>query len=194
MKYSAYELALTIKNYVLTKLFFPKSRLVRYPIYIRNRRLMDFGEGLTTGYNCRFEVVDTIDNSKRLIFGNNISIGDNVHISASESVTIGDNCLLASKIYISDNSHGDYSNNNCASQPTNPPNDRPLFKKQVRIGNNVWIGENAVILPGVEIGNGCVVGANAFVNKKFGDNYIIAGVPAKAIKRFCEIEEKWVKI
>jgi acetyltransferase-like isoleucine patch superfamily enzyme len=55
--------------------------------------------------------------------------------------------------------------------------------KGIKIGNNCWIGAGAVFLDGAVVGNGCVVGANAVVTKKFPDNSIIIGIPAKLYKR-----------
>jgi len=57
------------------------------------------------------------------------------------------------------------------------------IKQKVKIGSNVWIGSNVVILPGVEIGNNVIIGAGAIVTKSFKlDNIILAGNPARIIK------------
>ena len=58
------------------------------------------------------------------------------------------------------------------------------IKNPVKIGNNVWIGSNVVILPGVAIGNNVIIGAGSIVTKSFKDNnLVIAGNPAKIIKK-----------
>lgn len=54
--------------------------------------------------------------------------------------------------------------------------------KPVTIGDDVWIGGNSVILPGVTLGNNVIVGANSTVTKSFGDNVIIAGNPARVLR------------
>lgn len=56
------------------------------------------------------------------------------------------------------------------------------YAKKIAIGNNCWIGGHAVINPGVTLGNNVVVASGAVVTKSFGDNVLIAGVPAKVIK------------
>ena len=56
-----------------------------------------------------------------------------------------------------------------------PPNDRELYRGETYIGNNVWIGENAVILAGSKIGDGCVIGANTVVTKEIPPNSIVVG-------------------
>jgi len=68
--------------------------------------------------------------------------------------------------------------------------------KRVVIGNDVWIGANSVIMPGIKIGNGAIIGAGAVVTKDIPDYAIVAGVPAKIIKyRFSqEIIEKLLQL
>ena len=56
------------------------------------------------------------------------------------------------------------------------------YAKPVRIGNDVWIGGNVTILPGVTIGNNVVVAAGAVVTKDIPDNTLVGGVPAKKIR------------
>lgn len=57
-----------------------------------------------------------------------------------------------------------------------------LTEKECVIGNDVWIGTNAVIRRGVRIGNGAIIGANAFVNKDVNDFEIVGGLPAKSLR------------
>lgn len=57
-----------------------------------------------------------------------------------------------------------------------------LEKKEVVIGDDVWIGRRVIILPGIKIGNGVIIGAGAVVTKDVPDYAVVAGVPAKVIK------------
>ncbi|MFI5451845.1 acyltransferase [Pedobacter sp. UC225_61] len=59
----------------------------------------------------------------------------------------------------------------------------PLITGPVKIGDHSWIGANAIIMPGVELGEFCVVAANSFVNRSFPANCVIGGSPAKVIKK-----------
>ncbi|WP_194191048.1 DapH/DapD/GlmU-related protein [Clostridium chrysemydis] len=193
--YGISEILKNIFSLIYTKLCFKDARLIRRPVYVRGKKFFSYGKGFTTGYNCRIEIFDTgLGNSKKLIIGENCKIGDYVHIAAGENVIIGDNCLMASKIYISDINHGDYSGEFEYSSPTIPPDSRSLYTKPVKIGNNVWIGENACVLPGVMIGDGCIVGANSIVNKNIPNNSIVAGSPAEIIKKYNFELKKWERI
>ena len=58
---------------------------------------------------------------------------------------------------------------------------RALVKQSI-IGNDVWIGTNAILFPGIKIGNGAIIGAGAVVNKDVPDYAIVAGIPAKIIR------------
>lgn len=116
--------------------------------------------------------------------------GDNTHIGAHEKVEIGKNVLLAAKIFISDTNHGVYKGENVSS-PFEAPNARKLVTSPVKIGTNVCIGKDAVVLAGSVIGIGCIVGANAVVSGTFEDNCMIVGVPAKVIKRWNQATKTW---
>jgi len=114
-----------------------------------------------------------------ITIGENCDINENNQISACNSITIGNNVLTGRYVYISDNSHG----------TTDPelldihPLKRPLVSKDpVVIGNNVWIGEHVCILPGVTIGDGAIIAANAVVTHDIPAYALAGGVPAKIIK------------
>jgi len=193
--YTLSETLSTAYALLLTRLFYKGARLVRRPFYCRGKSRLQFAEGFTTGHHCRFDLLGVEgDISKKLIIGKNCKLGDQVHIVANEAVVIGDNCLMASKIFISDTSHGHYSGVTTDSSPDIPPDARPLYMKPVRIGNNVWIGENVCILLGVTIGDGCIIGANSVVINDLPDQCIAVGSPAKVIKRYDSDQKSWVKI
>lgn len=177
-----------------TKLISTQARIIRFPIEIRGKRYIDFGYNLTTGKGCRLEAFSTKTNSnKKIIFHKNVQINDYVHISAMERVTIGDNVLMASHIYISDNSHGFYKGPKQTS-PTIPPIKRDYFVDPVTIGKNVWLGEGVVIMPGVEIGEGCIIGANSTVTKSIPNYSIAVGQPAKIIKQYNFTQKAWLPV
>lgn len=64
---------------------------------------------------------------------------------------------------------------------------------KIKVGNNVFIGINTIIMPGVKIGNNVIVGAGSVVNRDVPDNVVVAGVPAKIIKTIDEYKESSLK-
>ncbi len=111
----------------------------------------------------------------------NVYIGKNVapylancggcYIQGINDIYIGDNSMIAPGVKIISANHSieDYSKH-----------EKDIGS--IRIGNECWIGANAVILPGVCLGNKVIVGAGSVVTKSFGDNVVIAGNPAKIIR------------
>ena len=171
----------------MTKLTMPQALLIRRPVYIRGAKSIIGAKNLTTGRFCRFD----LDGKKPTLFiGDNCEMGDMTHIVAHENVEIGNNVLIASKCFISDTDHGIYKGRE-QDDPRIPPNDRKLVNEPVSIGNNVWIGENTVILSGTKIGNGCIVGANSFVKGNIPDNVIIGGIPAVILKKYDDKIDEW---
>lgn len=175
---------------LLTKLLFPGARLIRRPFYLRGgRKRFRYGKGFTCGYSCRFELAGE---GTPLVMGVNCKVNDRVHISAHESVVIGNNVLMGSNILITDNSHGSYREG--SEGPEVAPDDRKITTMPVRIGNNVWIGEFVSILPGVTVGDGSVIGSNSVVTKDIEPGTVVAGCPAKPLKRWDMAAKAWIEV
>ncbi len=131
-------------------------------------------------YTCEIDGREAIQElSPELAIGNNCNFGAFNHITCINKVFIGDNCLTGKWVTITDNSHGDTD----FVSLQRPPIKRPVVSKgPVIIGKNVWIGDKATILPGVIIGDGAVIAANAVVTKDVPSYSVAAGNPAKIIK------------
>ena len=179
-----------------TKLFIDSAiRIVRRPVYIRGMRFMHFGKCLTTGVAVRLDAFPKATEVKRcVIFGDNVQLNDDVHIAAIERIEIGDNTLIASRVFISDHNHGQYDKRDACSAPDVAPIDRPLISSPVKIGCNVWIGEQVCVLPGVNIGDGAIVGAGSIVTKDVPERSIVAGNPARIIRVFDEMSGEWKRV
>lgn len=193
MERSFYELIKLSINLLKTKLFFPKARLIRFPFDIRGKKYIKYGKNFTTGTGCRIEAYKFFSDSPELIIGNNVQINDYVHLACGQSLIIEDDVLIASKVYISDINHGNYSGEN-QSFPEEKAKNRKIFSKSVKICENVWIGENAIILPGIEIGKNSIIGAGSVVTKNVPENCIVAGNPARIIKKYNFGNKKWEKV
>lgn len=114
-------------------------------------------------------------NCRRIRCGRNFAVNSNTYINAVGGVDIGDDVLFGPNVVISSGEH-QYS-----SEKT-PVTLQPIVRKKIIIGNGVWIGANAVIMPGVTLGEGTVVGAGSIVTKPTEPFSVVVGVPAKKIR------------
>jgi acetyltransferase-like isoleucine patch superfamily enzyme len=110
--------------------------------------------------------------------GKNIKVGKNVFINAcckfqdQGGIEIGNGVLIGHNVTLATLNHDE-----------RPSHRQNIYPKPIKIGDNVWIGSNATILQGVTIGNGAIIGANAVVTKDVPENAIVAGIPAKIIRK-----------
>lgn len=153
--------------------------IVYSPMYLHGGEFMSLGDNFCCDTRLRLDAFGDKGDSLKLIIGNNFNAQKDCHIGAANKITIGHNVLLASKVYISDHSHGEITSDALEL----PPTKRPIHSKgEIHIGNNVWIGEGAMILPGVTIGDNAIIGAGSIVTKSVPANSVAAGNPARIIK------------
>ena len=149
---------------------------------IKNPEYISCGNRCYFGPNCRIEAWNQYNNisyKPEITFGKCVKVNSTCHIGAINRIVIGDNTLLGSHVLIIDHSHG----NNDWNEMNIPPSDRNLFSKgEIVIGKNCWIAENAVVLPGVHIGDYCTIGASAVVTKDIPAYSVVAGNPARVVK------------
>lgn len=113
-----------------------------------------------------------------LTIGQWCNFGSYNHITCTNKITIGNNILTGKWVTITDNSHGDTDIDSLHIHPIY----RPIVSKgPVIIGNDVWIGDKATILPGVTIGDGAVIAANSVVTRDVPAYCVVGGNPAKII-------------
>lgn len=159
------------------------------PLVIRNKKYIDIGNHVIMFEGSRLECYDKYNNkeySPNLKIGDNVIIGYNFQCLVSSNCKIGKNSLFASNILISTENHGVDPNHTYATQE--------LESKDVTIGENCWIGEKVTILPGVTLGDNVIVGAGSVITKSFESNVIVAGNPARIIKKYNYDNGKWERI
>lgn len=180
------------RDLLMSRLLFSGVRLIRSPWYIRGAQHIVFGADFTAGVGLRADAFGEGDH--QIVIGNQVQMGDYVHLAAVESVIIGDHVLMASRIFISDHDHGCYcGSGEGVTRPDELQSERELQAAPVKIGNNVWIGENVCILKGVEIGKNSIIGASSVVTRSIPENSIVAGNPARILKRYDETSASWIK-
>jgi len=191
-KYGLFGSVRMLAHLVRTRLFYSGARLIRFPFEIRNRRYIELGKGLTTGTGCRLEAlpIEPINHACMRI-GKHVQLNDRVHIGAIQEVIIGDEVLIASNVFITDHNHGAFDERDTGEEMLRAPINRKWYAKPVYIGRHCWLGEQVIILPGVTLGEGCIVGAGAVVTKSFPPYSLLIGNPARLHKQFNFDTNKW---
>jgi acetyltransferase-like isoleucine patch superfamily enzyme len=116
--------------------------------------------------------------------GRSCSIGRGSHIVGHQSIEIGNDVFTGPYVYITDQNH-------CYGDLDMPIGRQWPENKPVVIGDGCWIGTGAIILPGTRLGRNVAVAGGAVVRGEFPDHCVVAGVPAKIVRRY-DPDEGWV--
>lgn len=182
---SIHQLAKRVRNRIFTMWVsggfrhFGKGSVIAGAIELEGEGMAEVGSRVYFGPGCWLMALGRPRSDGRAVIriGDRCSFAGGVVITAFEGVEIGDDVLTGRNIHISDHGHefGDVSK---------PIRDQGVTaSKPVRIGAGSWIGQGAVICPGVSIGKNCVIGANSVVRTDVPDHCVAAGVPARIIRQ-----------
>ena len=133
--------------------------------------------GVKIGKNLKTLPITTIENPAGVTIGDNVWISKNVALYASNGIKIGNDVIIAKDVSLISGDH-DFSQKNLRINEQGMKTD----KIPITIGNDVWIGEKAIILKKVSVGDGCIIGAGSVVTKDLPPFSIAAGNPARIIK------------
>lgn len=122
----------------------------------------------------------------QIIIGDNVTIQQRLHVTAATRVEIGQGTTILFDVTITDIDHG-YEKMGVA------PYDQPINVHPTYIGRNCLISAGAKILAGTELGSHCVVGANAVVRGKYPEGSVLAGNPARVVKKYDFVSDCWIK-
>lgn len=169
-------------HYCFTGIKVGQGSMIDYNVKVINKKSriiigdMVYLRGISKGYQAGMPFPTTLlldVPGSELFIGNKTRI-NGAYIHAQKKIHIGENSVIASGVNILDtNGHEVYSHDRTKGR------DKP---ESVIIGDNVWIGLNAIILKGTEIGNNSVVSAGSVVKGGFPSNSLIVGNPAKVVK------------
>lgn len=153
-----------------TKIQFPSY--VGPTLYLKNRKQIHLGKRVRIWPGLRIEVY----NDAKVIIEDDVALGPFCHINAAEDLVIGTKSVYAGWNFIANLNH---SLNNLEDHSL----DRPWETSPVHLGERLFVGQGAKILPGSSLGSGTAVGANAVVSRLHApENSVVAGVPAKVIR------------
>jgi acetyltransferase-like isoleucine patch superfamily enzyme len=122
------------------------------------------------GHGCKLRV-----HEGEVSIGAKTVLGQECTISAFQHVSVGRECIVADRVMLIDFDHG-------VVDVERPIRLQGIYKRDVRVGHNCWVGYGACVLRGVTVGDNCVIGANAVVTSDLPDNAVAAGVPARVVR------------
>src|SRR5215216_5449725 len=131
---------------------------------------LELGRWSWVGHGCKIR-----SHEGTVSIGAKTVLGQECTISSYKRVTIGRECVIADRVMLIDFDHG-------MVEVERPIRLQGIYKRDVRVGNNVWIGYGACILRGVSVGDNAVIGTNAVVTKDVPANAVVGGVPARLIR------------
>ncbi len=146
-----------------------------------NERYVRIGEATVVGPHASITVGmapgQQMPTDPVITIGDRCVIGRGSHIVGHWSIEIGDDIQTGPYVYVTDQNH-------VYADPDVPIGRQWPVEASVRIGSGSWLGAHAVVLPGASIGRGVVVAAGAVVRGEVPDHCVVAGVPAKVVRRF----------
>ncbi|HEX2467776.1 MAG TPA: acyltransferase [Solirubrobacterales bacterium] len=120
-----------------------------------------------------------------VIVGDKTVLGQECTISAYKHVRIGEQCVIADRAMFIDFDHG-------AAEVERPIRVQGIYKRDVDVGSNVWVGYGACVLRGAQVGDNSILGTNSVVTKDVPANSVVGGVPARILRmREAPRELRW---
>ena len=137
---------------------------------IKRGARLELGRWSWIGHGCKIRV-----HEGEVRIGAKTVLGQECTISAYRRVSIGRECVIADRVMLIDFDHG-------VVDVERPIRLQGIYKRDVEVGHNVWIGYGACVLRGVRVGDNAILGTSAVVTKDVPDNAVVAGVPARVIR------------
>lgn len=169
---------LLLARWVLLKLRYGRRLQTDGICFICPKVKLEIGRGATLrigrwawlGHGCKIRV-----HEGEVSIGAKTVIGQECTISAFQRVSIGRECIIADRVMLIDFDHG-------VTEVERPTRLQGIYKRDVHVGHNVWMGYGACVLRGVRIGDNAIVGTSAVVTKEVPTNAVVAGSPATVIR------------
>ena len=156
---------------------FGSHSVIQLPVRLKNPSRIAIGSNVFVGAGAWIQALEAGDEPV-IEIGDGASIAGHCVISAAASIRLGTHVSFARGVYVADHTH-EYADIS-----------RPMLSQgitdiaPVEIGDGAWLGENAMVLPGVRIGRRAVVSANSVVTRDVPDYSVAAGAPARIVRRF----------
>lgn len=170
--------------YKLTFKKFGNLSYIAKPTFLGKKRKISIGNKVRVFPHARLECINT---SSGIFIEDNVSIGPNLNITSGGKIVIEKGVTISSNVFITDMDH------------SYDLIDMPIMQqgnkiKITHISENCFIGTGSVILAGTYLGKQCIVGANAVVRGAYGDYCVLAGNPARIVKKYNINNLKWERV
>lgn len=178
----------TNKNQKIFKSYGDNSFILK-PSRIIGGEYIEIGKNVSIFHGLRIEAIDEWNLhhfTPTIIIEDNVGIQQNCHITCAEEIAIGKCTSILPSVMITDIVHP-YNDTSI------PPGCADIKVAPVSIGAYCMIGYGSAIMPGVKIGNNCIVGANSVVTHDLPDGSVAVGNPARIIKRYNNVTQIWEK-
>lgn len=157
---------------------FGNHTVIQLPVRLEGASRIAVGSDVFVGSGSWLQVLSDDSTGVALSLGDGTSIAGSCVLSAARSISVGRGVLFARNVYVSDHSHA-------FEDTTRPVLAQGVDRIQpVTIEDGAWLGQNVVVCPGVRIGRGAVIGANAVVTDDVADFAVAVGAPARTIRQF----------
>jgi acetyltransferase-like isoleucine patch superfamily enzyme len=137
---------------------------------VGSNALLELGRWSWIGHRCKIRC-----HEGTVSLGAKTVMGQECTISAFQHVSIGRECVIADRAMLIDFDHG-------AVDVEKPIRLQGIYKRDVRVGHNVWIGYGACVLRGTSVGDNAIIGSNSVVTHDVPANAVVGGVPARLIR------------
>lgn len=178
----------------------PKNFFMGQPSRVTNPACIAMGDNVWIGPNSLLIAItqypgSATDPAKRyaprayspqIFIGNNVTATAGLQVAALEKIVIEDDVIIATNVNMTDGLHG-FENVEV------PYKYQPMFRiAPIVIKRGSWIGQNVLILPGVTVGEFCIIGANSVVTRDIPPRSIAVGAPARVVKKWDSETNSWV--
>jgi acetyltransferase-like isoleucine patch superfamily enzyme len=167
-----------------------RGSVMMLPRWLHNKKHIEIGENCVIG---RFAVMNAVVEyagvhyAPAIVIANDVYIGGYAQLHCMQRLTLEQGVVLSEHVYISDIAHG--------FDPARGPimQQELECKGPVHIGAHTFVGYGVSIMPGVTLGERCIVGTRSVVTHSFPPYSMVAGSPAKLVKRYCLETKAWIK-
>jgi acetyltransferase-like isoleucine patch superfamily enzyme len=142
----------------------------RLELQIAREGMVEFGRFVWIGDGTKIRCHEGL-----VQIGEKTVLGQECTISAYQRVRIGEQCVIADRAMFIDFDHG-------VVEVERSIREQGIYKRDVEVGSNVWIGYGACILRGVRVGDNSIIGTNSVVTRDVPANAVVAGIPARVIR------------